>query len=322
MSACELSAWLAQRPPAVAEVVQAMAAACAGIAQAVARGANADAAERLIAAALGGCPQAAGWSSASQAEVTPSPEHACRGGFLVAFDALDEGGVSAGTLFSVLPHLFRGAPASAVAFMQPAHRQVCAGCALYGPVTRLALAGAEGVTVFALDPDRGHWTLVREAVQVSASCSEFAADTGRQRHWEKPVQRYVAECQAGEGGPRGRDFGMHWHGNLAAEVHHILAQGGVVLLPRQSRAPGPPRTIELLHHAAPVALLMERAGAAASTGTTPLIELVPDALHQRVPAILGARDEVQRIVGYHADPHENVSWQLFKTRSLFVQPNA
>jgi len=95
-----------------------------------------------------------------------------------------------------------------------------------------------------------------------------------------------------------------------------------VLLPRQDRPSGPPRAIELLHHAAPVALLMERAGAAASTGTTPLIELVPDALHQRVPAIIGARDEVQRIAGYHDDPHENVSWQLFKTRSLFVQPNA
>lgn len=321
MSASDLQAWLAERPPAVADVVQAMADACAAISQAVARSAPQEA-ERLVAAALGDCPQAAGWSSAAQSEVTPSPEHACRGSYLVAFDALDQGGLSAGTIFTVLPHLFRGAPASAVAFMQPGHRQVCAGCALYGPSTRLALAVAEGVSVFELDRDSGRWMLWREGVQVSAACSEFAADTARQRHWEKPVQRYVAECQAGEGGPRGRDFGMHWHGNLAAEVHHILTHGGVVLLPRQSRPSDPPRTIELLHHAIPVALLMERAGAAASTGTTPLIELVPDALHQRVPAMLGARDEVERIVGYHADPHENVSWQLFKTRSLFVQPNA
>jgi hypothetical protein len=41
-----------------------------------------------------------------------------------------------------------------------------------------------------------------------------------------------------------------------------------------------------------------------------------------VPVILGSREEVERIVGYHADPSENVSWQLFRTRSLFIQPNA
>ena len=50
-----------------------------------------------------------------------------------------------------------------------------------------------------------------------------------------------------------------------------------------------------------------------------MLDLVPDALHQKVPAILGSREEVERIVAYHADPSENVSWPLFKTRSLFVQ---
>ena len=59
-----------------------------------------------------------------------------------------------------------------------------------------------------------------------------------------------------------------------------------------------------------------------SEPTAPLLDLVPDALPQRVPVIMGSADEVERIVGYHADACENVSWQLFKTRSLFIQPNA
>jgi len=42
-------------------------------------------------------------------------------------------------------------------------------------------------------------------------------------------------------------------------------------------------------------------------------------LHQKMPVILGSREEVELIVRYHADPSENVTWQLFKTRSLFVQ---
>ena len=53
-----------------------------------------------------------------------------------------------------------------------------------------------------------------------------------------------------------------------------------------------------------------------------MVQLVPDALHHKVPVILGSRDEVERIVTYHEDPSANVSWQLFKTRSLFIQPQA
>ena len=50
--------------------------------------------------------------------------------------------------------------------------------------------------------------------------------------------------------------------------------------------------------------------------------LINSSYEANVPVILGSHDEVDRIVGYHADPSENVSWQLFKTRSLFVQPQA
>jgi len=71
-----------------------------------------------------------------------------------------------------------------------------------------------------------------------------------------------------------------------------------------------------------MAWLMEQAGASGSTGTSPLLDLVPDSLHQKVPVMLGSRDEVARLVAYHEDPSENVSRQLFKTRSLFIQPNA
>ncbi|RPH58976.1 MAG: fructose-1,6-bisphosphatase, partial [Burkholderiales bacterium] len=137
--------------------------------------------------------------------------------------------------------------------------------------------------------------------------------------WEKPVQRYVSECLAGEAGPRSRDFNMRWVASLVAEVHRILSRGGVFLYPRDTKTPYKPGRLRLMYEAAPVAFLMEQAGAGASTGTRPLLDVVPDTLHQRVPVIVGSRDEVDLIVRYHADPNENVSWQLFGSRSLFVR---
>jgi fructose-1,6-bisphosphatase len=107
-----------------------------------------------------------------------------------------------------------------------------------------------------------------------------------------------------------------------ADVHRILVSGGVYLCPRDSRQPFRPGHLRLLFVAAPIAFLMDQSGGGAVTGTQQLLEVVPDTLHECVPVILGSGEEVQLIVRYHAEPSENVTWQLFKTRSLFVQPLA
>jgi fructose-1,6-bisphosphatase len=351
MSQTDLSQWLAGHPAALADVILRIAGGCAEISRSCARGAIAGLhgvagasnsqgevqkmldvlSDQCLSRAMAECPHIAAWASEEQADVTVSEEHGSAGPYLAVFDPLDgssniEANISFGTIFSVLPHLFRGTPASAAAFMQPGRRQVAAGYAVYGPATMLVLSLGDGVHMFTLDPDdrsgSGRWVLTRESVQVPAATTEFAINASNQRHWEKPVQRYVAECLAGESGPRALDFNMRWVASLVAEVHRIFSRGGVFLYPRDTKQPYKPGRLRLMYEAAPMAWLMEQAGASGSTGTAPLLDLVPDSLHQKVPVMLGSRDEVARLVAYHEDPSENVSRQLFKTRSLFIQPNA
>ena len=349
MDPTDLEPWLDAQPRLLAEVLRRIAGACARISRSAARGMAPVAAagpgapdeqprhplgqvaEREFATALATCPNVAAWASEETCGITVSEEHGSGGAYLVNYDPLDgASGIEAngvvGSIFSVLPHLFRGTPASDAAFMQPGRRQVAAGYCLYGPSTVLVIATAQGVSLFTLDPDapagEDRWLLARADVHVPTTTNEFAVNVANQRYWEKPVQRYVAECLAGAAGPRGRDFDMRWTASTVAEVHRILARGGVVLHPRDNQEPYRPGRLRLMFEAAPLAFVMEKAGAAASNGTAPLLDLVPDALPQRVPVIMGSADEVERIVGYHADACENVSWQLFKTRSLFIQPNA
>lgn len=342
-----LDQWLAAQAPDLAPIVEAVARACARIGEAAALGPLADVhgatdvvncqgeeqkkldvfADEALHDELAGCPMVAGWASEEHEQPHVSPEHGSTGRYLLVFDPLDgssniEANISVGTIFSILPHIFHGTPPGEAGFMQPGSQQLAAGYVLYGPATVMVLTCRNGVHVFTLERASGQWWLTRGKVEIPDATREFAINTSNQRFWEKPVQRYVAECVAGDEGPRGKNFNMRWVASMVAEVHRILTRGGVFLYPRDNKEPRKPGRLRLMYEAAPMALIVEQAGGRAVTGTMELLHIVPDTLHQRVPVILGSAEEVERIVAYHEDPHENVSLQLFKTRSLFIQPQA
>jgi fructose-1,6-bisphosphatase I / sedoheptulose-1,7-bisphosphatase len=253
------------------------------------------------------------------------PEAYVRGRYLLAFDPLDgssntDVNVSVGTIFSVLRHDRSEAPCSAD-YLQPGQRQVAAGYAIYGPATMLVITVGKGVHGFTLDREIGNFILTHPQLQIPADGSEFAINTSNARFWEPPVRRYVSECQAGKTGIRGRDFNMRWIASLVAEAHRILMRGGVFMYPKDTKDPGRPGRLRLLYEANPIGLLIEQAQGLATTGYQRVMELQPDALHQRVPLIMGSRNEVERIGRYHAEHASGTdrpfSSPLFNERSLF-----
>jgi fructose-1,6-bisphosphatase I len=58
--------------------------------------------------------------------------------------------------------------------------------------------------------------------------------------------------------------------------------------------------LRLMYEANPMAFLVEQAGGAATTGRQRILDIAPEKLHQRVPVILGSRNEVDRVTAYHA----------------------
>jgi fructose-1,6-bisphosphatase len=330
----DLNDWLAKQPAPLAATLGAITRACARIGEVTALGALSSThasiafhANERIGESLAACAHVAGWSNVAHDHALLSDWHGASGQYLVVYDALDaasnaDANAAMGTIFSVLHHPFRGTSPGAAGFLQPGRKQVAAGYVIYGASTVLVLSAGDGVQMYTLDRRDGRWRRAHEQLMVPAHTSEFAINSANQRFWEKPVQRYVAECLSGEDGPRGKNFNMRWVASLSAEVHRILTRGGVFLCPRDSRPPFSSGRLRLLHAAAPMAFLIEQAGGAAVTGTQELLDVVPDTLHAPVPVILGARAEVELVVRYHAEPSQNTAWQLFKTRSLFVQPQA
>ena len=232
------------------------------------------------------------------------PNRYPQGEYLLLFDPLDgssniDVNVSIGTIFSVLRKP-EGSQVSEQDFLQAGAKQVAAGYCVYGPQTTLVLTVGNGVAMFTLDREQGSFVLTQENVQVPADTQEFAINMSNMRHWDAPIKRYVDECLAGKEGPRGKDFNMRWIASMVADVHRILTRGGIFMYPWDKREPTKPGKLRLMYEANPMGWLIEQAGGAATNGKERILDINPTQLHQRVSVILGSKNEVERVTGYHA----------------------
>ncbi len=246
----------------------------------------------------------AGMASEEMDDMVGVPNRYPQGEYLLLFDPLDGSSnidinVSIGTIFSVLKH--KGGDVTNESFLQPGTAQVCAGYCVYGPQTTLVLTVGKGVVLFTLDREMGAWWMTEDNMRIPEDTKEFSINMSNMRHWAPPVKRYIDECLAGKEGPRGKDFNMRWVAAMVADVHRILTRGGIFMYPWDKREPGKPGMLRLMYEANPMSFLVEQAGGAATNGLQRIMEIQPTQLHERVSVMLGSKNEVERVTGYHRE---------------------
>lgn len=244
-------------------------------------------------------PQVGGLASEELDEFTPAQEN---GKYLVLFDPLDGSSnidinMCVGTIFSILPA--KNAVTQAEDFMQAGNQQVAAGYVLYGPSTMLALTVGAGTVFFTFDPETQQFLLTSENIQVAVDTKEYAINSSNQRHWENPVKRYIEELLAGKTGPREKDFNMRWVACMVGDIHRILCRSGIFMYPYDLKDPKKAGRLRLMYEANPMSMLIEQAGGASTTGRVRILDIQPNDLHQRVPVIIGSKNEVDLVTGYH-----------------------
>jgi fructose-1,6-bisphosphatase I len=228
-----------------------------------------------------------------------------RGEYLLMFDPLDgssniDVNISVGTIFSVLT-----APMGCKAepkledFYQSGGEQKAAGFVVYGPATVLVLTTGQGVNMFTLDNSIGEFVLTTEGCQVPEDTTEYAINMANKRFWEEPMLEYIEDCLAGEKGPLGKRYNMRWVASMVAEVYRILVRGGIFMYPYDNRDPSKAGKLRLMYEANPMSFIIEQAGGMSSTGRKRIMDVKSTDLHQRVPVILGSRNEVEKVVKYH-----------------------
>ena len=212
--------------------------------------------------------------------------------FAVFFDPLDgssnlDVGGGVGTIFSIFK--IQGED---VEKLVPGREQLGAGYILYGPTTIMVMTLGDGTHQFVLDKASGSFVRVKANLQVPAKGKIYSVNEANLGSFPDGYQKYVTDCH--DAGHSAR-----YSGAMVADVHRVLLKGGVFMYPPTGKAPN--GKLRLMYECNPMAMLMTQAGGAASTGNGEVLDVQPEALHQRVPIALGSPENVQAIVENLAD---------------------
>lgn len=225
------------------------------------------------------------------------------GNYVVAFDPLDGSSNidingQIGTIFTVYRARGDVAADSELQFHQRGREQVCAGYVLYGASTLLVISTGGPSRCFTLDATSKQFLLTIPELTISKDTQEFSVNMANQRFWNSRFKDYINDLIWGEEGIRRKRFNMRWNAAMVGDVHRVLIRGGIFMYPSDNRNPQQPAKLRLLYEANPMAMLIENAGGKAFNESQPILDIKPDALHQRVAVILGSANEVDACLSY------------------------
>ncbi|HHO53309.1 MAG TPA: class 1 fructose-bisphosphatase [Deltaproteobacteria bacterium] len=213
------------------------------------------------------------------------------GRYVVTVDPLDgssniDCNATIGTIFGVFRRRSsEGGPAGLPDVLRSGRDLIAAGYIVYGSGTLLVLGSEAGVHGFTLDPTIGEFFLSHPNIRIPDgkiySCNEAYA-----LRWPPGIGRFLRSAKE-------RGFRARYIGSLVADFHRNMLKGGVFLYPADTHAPQ--GKLRLLYEGFPLAYLAERAGGAATDGTSPILDRVPAELHERTPLIIGGRALVEEV---------------------------
>jgi len=221
------------------------------------------------------------------------PENWPTGKYMLLFDPLDgssntDVNMPLGTIFSILRHDGKGPPAESE-LIRKGTKQEAAGYIMYGSSTMLVFTAGHGVHGFTLDPGIGEYYLSHENIQIPSKGQVYAVNEGNAKKWPDGTRKFVEYLKASDK-QTGRPYAGRYSGCLVADVHRVLLGGGLYLYPAE--VDRPEGKLRLLYEANPLAMVVEQAGGKASTGTMRILDVEPKSLHQRVPLLIGSKDDV------------------------------
>ncbi|HNQ86483.1 MAG TPA: class 1 fructose-bisphosphatase [Deltaproteobacteria bacterium] len=236
-------------------------------------------------------------ASEEEKDMIMIPAEYPKGDYVVMFDPLDgstniDVDVSIGTIFGIFHRITPGGDGTLEDCLQPGRKLFGAGYIIYSSSTILVYSTGHGVNGFSLDPSVGEFVLSHPNITMPKRGKIYSANEGNYPYWKQGTREYI-EYLKSERNTRKGPYTSRYIGSLVADFHRNLLKGGIFLYPEDTKDPKKPTgKLRILYEANPLAFIAEQAGGYASTGYEPILDIQPTGLHQRVPLIIGSRDDV------------------------------
>ncbi|NIA23254.1 MAG: class 1 fructose-bisphosphatase [Proteobacteria bacterium] len=220
------------------------------------------------------------------------------GKYVVSFDPLDgssniDVNASIGTIFGVHRRRSEGGRGTVEDLLQKGTELVGAGYIIYGSSTIMVYSAGFGVHGFTYDPSVGEFLLSHENIRIPTKGNIYSINEGNTIYWDETIRKYVEYIKSKQNHLK-KPYTARYIGSLVADFHRNLLRGGIFLYPKDNKDPKKPHgKLRLLYEAQPLAYIAEQAGGAASTGTERILDIQPTGIHQRVPLIVGSKEDVK-----------------------------
>lgn len=234
-------------------------------------------------------------ASEEQEDIIPIPDKFATGKYVLLYDPLDgssniDAGAPIGTIFSIHRKISYGAKGTLEDCLQPGSRQVAAGYVLYGTSTMMVYTTGNGVHGFTLDPTLGEFLLSHPNMKIPAQGKNYSVNEQGYHEWDPKVREFVEWLKYEDKATR-RPRSTRYIGSLVGDFHRNLLYGGIFFYPGTAKKPE--GKLRLLYEVSPLAMICEQAGGRAIDGRgNRILDIVPNALHQRVPVFIGSKGDV------------------------------
>jgi fructose-1,6-bisphosphatase I len=225
------------------------------------------------------------------------PEKYPKGEYVVMFDPLDgssniDVNVSIGTIFSIYKRVTMEGDGSLEDCLQPGYKQFGAGYIIYSSSTVLVYSTGDRVNGFTLDPSVGEFVLSHPDIKIPSRGKMYSVNEAYYNFWKQGTKEYIDHLKSHQDYLK-KPYSLRYIGSLVADFHRNLLKGGIFLYPEDSiDQKKPTGKLRLLYEANPLAYIAEQACGYASTGYQRILDIAPTKLHQRVPLIIGSREDV------------------------------
>ena len=232
-------------------------------------------------------------------DIVPVPPEYPVGKYAVLFDPLDgssniDVNAAVGTIFSIYRRISMEGRGTVADVLQPGCKQVAAGYVMYGSSTMLVYTTGQGVHGFTLDPTIGEFLLSHPRIITPRVGTYYSVNESNFGRWDRAMQAAVRGLK-GDAPDLMPPKNSRYIGSLVADFHRNLIAGGIFLYPGDTR--NPQGKLRLLYEASPMAFIAEQAEGSGTDGVNRILDIVPHALHQRTPLVIGSREDV----GFIAD---------------------